>query len=88
MTMPLGKQHQSGPFARAVSAEVRATMARNRVLASQLARSISVSPSYLSTRLRDTLPFTLNDIEAVCGALGLDLEATVSEAARTVANER
>lgn len=63
-------------------------MARNRVLASQLARSISVSPSYLSTRLRDTLPFTLNDIEAVCGALGLDLEATVSEAARTVANER
>lgn len=88
MTMPLGKQSESGPFARASSAEVRATMARKRVNGAQLSASIGVSPSYLSKRLRDDLPFTLNDIEAVCGALSLDLEDFVSTAARTAAGEK
>jgi transcriptional regulator with XRE-family HTH domain len=88
MVMPLGRQHESGPFAQAVSEEVRATMARKRVNGSQLARAMSVSPSYVSTRLRDTLPFTLNDVEAVCQALGLNLEETVAAAARTAAQAK
>lgn len=86
--MSLGKQNPSGPFARAISAEVRATMARQRVSGAKLAADAGLSPSYLSKRLRDDLPFTLNDIDAVCSALGENLETIVATAARTAANER
>ncbi|MFH5879799.1 helix-turn-helix domain-containing protein [Arthrobacter sp. NA-172] len=82
--MPQGKQNPSGPFARATSAEVRATMARQRVSGAQLAFRAGVSQSYLSKRLRDDLPFTLNDIEAICKALDEDLETLVHAAAQAV----
>ncbi|WP_205754147.1 MULTISPECIES: helix-turn-helix transcriptional regulator [Arthrobacter] len=83
--MPQRKQNPSGPFARASSAEVRATMARKRVSAAKLAAKAEMSPSYLSTRLRDDLPFTLNDIEAICKALEEDLDALLHTAVQNAA---
>lgn len=73
MNMPRGKQAESGRFARAVSAEIRATMARQRINGVGLAARAGMSRDYLGKRLRDETPFTLNDIEAICSALGEDL---------------
>lgn len=86
MSMPIGKQQQSGRFARATSAEVRAAMARKRVSGAQLSAKIEMSQSYLSKRLRDDFPFTLNDVEAICKALDEDLGALMSTVTHNVAN--
>ena len=75
MPMPSGKMQESGPFARAMSAEVRATLARQRITVKELARLSGLSESYLGKRLRDVAPLTLNDMEAICNALGEDLLA-------------
>ena len=73
MPMPSGKMQEPGPFARAISAEVRATLARQRLTIKELARISGLSESYLGKRLRDAAPLTLNDAEAICDALGEDL---------------
>lgn len=86
MNVAQRKQDPSGPFARAASAEVRATMARQRISGAQLATKARISQSYLSKRLRDDLPFTLNDIEAICKALDEDLETLVHAAAQAASD--
>jgi transcriptional regulator with XRE-family HTH domain len=48
-------------------------MARDRVTAQKLADACGLSRSYLSKRLRDEVPFTLNDVEAISQQLGLRL---------------
>jgi len=73
MDVPSGKQPAAGPFARAVSAEVRAVMARHRVSATLLAERAGLSRSYLGKKLRDEAPFTFNDIESICVAMREDL---------------
>jgi len=74
---------ESGPFARAISAEIRATLARQRLTVKELARQSGLSESYLGKRLRDVAPLTLNDVEAVCGALGENLLAFAAAALET-----
>jgi transcriptional regulator with XRE-family HTH domain len=73
MSMPSGSQPKPGPLARAFSGHVRMVMARDRVTAKELAAKAGVSRSYLGKRLRDEVSFTLNDVEAISLALGLDL---------------
>ena len=80
MSVPAVKQQESGPFARALSAEVRAALARQRLTAKQLALRAKLSESYLGKRLRDIAPLTANDLEAICGALGEDLLAFITAA--------
>ena len=80
MHVPSGKQPESGPFARAVSAEVRAVMARHRVSATLLAGRAKMSRSYLGKRLRDEVPFTFNDIEAICRAMRMGVSGEVNKA--------
>lgn len=87
MTMPLGRQLESGPLSRAISAEIRAALARTRTPAAQLSASMGVSSSYLSNRLRDKMPFTLNDVEAVSKALKLNLVDFVTTAAQQAAQD-
>jgi len=82
MVVPSGKQPEPGPFARAVSEEIRASMARHRVSGAQLALRAGLSQSYLSKRLRDEVAFTANDVEAICKVLGEDLEQLLVAAAR------
>lgn len=52
---------------RAVSAEVRGRMAAERITGRQLAQMIGVSNNYLAKRLRDEMPFTLDDIDLLMG---------------------
>lgn len=73
MPMPSGSLPASGPFAKAVSAEVRAALARKRMTAKELARRAEISESYLGKRLRETASFTLNDVECICEALNEEL---------------
>lgn len=71
MSMPT-KQPESGALARAVSAEVRAAMGRHRMSGMTLAGLTGMSQNYIAKRLRDEAPFTINDIENICNALGED----------------
>ncbi|GAA3404979.1 helix-turn-helix domain-containing protein [Pseudarthrobacter polychromogenes] len=47
-------------------------MGRHRVSGMQLANLTGVSQNYIASRLRDESPFTVNDIENICKALGED----------------
>lgn len=71
--MPAGATPQSGPFARAISAEVRATLARQNMTVKELAESAGLSQGYLGKRLRDVAPLTANDLEVICKALGKEV---------------
>jgi transcriptional regulator with XRE-family HTH domain len=73
MIMPSGKQPVPGPLARVFSAHVRRVIERDGVTHEALAKAMGVSRTYLSKRLRDDMQFTLNDVEAISLAFGLDL---------------
>jgi transcriptional regulator with XRE-family HTH domain len=73
MPVPTGKQPEPSPLARAFSSHVRVAMSQQRVTAQALAQRTGISRSYLGKRLRDEVPFTLNDVEAISKALGLGL---------------
>lgn len=68
--MPSGKQGPSGPFAQAVSAQVRAAIGRHGTSATKVAAQMGVSQSYMSKRIRNRAAFTLNDLAAICEVLG------------------
>jgi transcriptional regulator with XRE-family HTH domain len=78
--MPSGITPQSGPFARAISAEVRAVLARQHTTVKDLAAACGLSQGYLGKRLRDEAPLTANDFEAICKALDKDLLGFVAAA--------
>lgn len=80
MSVPAVKQQPSGPFAKALSAEVRAALARQRLTAKELAQRSGLTESYLGKRLRDIAPLTANDLEAICRALREDLLAFITAA--------
>jgi hypothetical protein len=48
-------------------------MSQQRVTAQALAGMTGISRSYLGKRLRDEVPFSLNDVQAISEALGLKL---------------
>lgn len=79
-SVPSGSQPKPGPFARAVSDEIRMAMARRRVSGAQLAEMVSRSQSYISKRLRNEAAFTANDCEDICRALKEDLLGLLSRA--------
>lgn len=84
MGMPAGTQPPSGPLARAISAEIRAVMARHRVTTVLLAERTGISRSYIGKRLRDEASLTLNDIESICYAMREDLEGLICRACATL----
>ncbi|WP_028265898.1 helix-turn-helix domain-containing protein [Arthrobacter sp. MA-N2] len=71
MSMPSGKQPAPGPLARSFSAHVKGVMDRERITISAMAEATGLSRNYLGKRLRDEVPFTLNDVEVICEVLGL-----------------
>jgi transcriptional regulator with XRE-family HTH domain len=50
-------------------------MGKKWVSGAKLAAATGLSQNYLSKRLRDELPFTLNDVERIAKAL--DIDATI-----------
>jgi len=82
--MPSAPQPKPGRFARAISAQVRSSMARQRISGAQLAGMVGRSSSYISKRLRDEASLTANDVEVICEALNEDLAQLVITAARSM----
>lgn len=78
--MPIGKMQESGALARAVSDEVRATLARQNMLIKDLAAQSGISPGYLGKRLRNEAPLNLNDLESICETFGKDVLGFMSAA--------
>lgn len=48
-------------------------MARDHVTMQALADATGISRTYIGKRLRDEVPLTLNDVEAISNALGIVL---------------
>lgn len=65
----------SSVFARCVSAHVRAQLGAQRMSGNTLATRIGKSQNYVATRLRDELPFTLDDIEEIVAVLEPKMQA-------------
>lgn len=80
MAMPSKSHPPPGPFAKAVSDQVRYALTDHRVSGAALARMIGRSQSYMSTRLRNEGAFSADDIEAICDALGEDLLGLLRDA--------
>src|SRR5688572_16396367 len=54
-----------------VAEEIRAQMARKRITGATLAKTLKVSPAWISYRLSGKQPIDLNDLEAIAEALGV-----------------
>lgn len=80
--MPKGRQGAATDLSRAVSAEVKAQLARRRMEVDELAERTGKSRNYLYVRLRDQLPFNLNDLELIAQALGISGFTILEEASR------
>lgn len=78
--MPSVKMQESRELARAVAAEIRATLARQNMHIKQLASDAKISQGYLGKRLRDEAPLNLNDLQAICEVFGKDVLAFMSAA--------
>ncbi|WP_418061773.1 hypothetical protein [Pimelobacter simplex] len=72
----------TSPFARAVSAEVRARMAARRLGMRELALAAGFGSShnYLAKRLRDAAPLTVDDVDAIARYFGETGEAFIARA--------
>lgn len=83
--VPTNKMQESRELARAVAAEVRATLARQNMLMRDLSEKSGISPGYLGKRLKNAAPFNLNDLQAICEVFDRDVQsflAAALEAAR------
>ncbi len=58
-----------------VAEEVRALMARRRITGRELARRLSVSPSWVSYRLTGSQPIDVNDLRLIARTLGVTMAA-------------
>lgn len=77
--------HQT-QLAKAVSAEIRAEMARQvpQITGIGLAGQIGVSQNYLAKRLRDEAPLNLDDIAAICDTIQLPFHTLMQRALKTM----
>lgn len=82
MGVPSGTQPSPGPFALAVSAEIRAILGRRQMSGAQLARLTNRSQGYVSKRLRGEASFTATDVEDISRVLKVDLLSLLTAAVR------
>lgn len=74
LTSPQAFLMASTPVAntgRAVAAEVRAEMARQRMTATKLSRRMGVTDMWLSRRLRGDVGITIDELDEIARALGV-----------------
>lgn len=70
----MANDKELGSLARAAVREIRAHMARQQppMTGRDLAERTGFSQNYVARRLREDISLSLNDMEAICNALGLD----------------
>ena len=69
-------------LSRQVAANVRAEMGRQRVRQTQLAARLGVNDVWVSVRLRDAQPISLDDLQRIADALGVTIIDLLPEWAR------
>lgn len=75
---------EPGPYALAVRAEILAELGRRGITPNSLARVIGRGSTYLNSRLTNAhKELSLNDIEAICEAIGADIGRVMENAERT-----
>ncbi|MEV8166177.1 helix-turn-helix transcriptional regulator [Rothia kristinae] len=83
----MGKNKTSvepGPYALAVRAEILAELGRRGITPNSLAGVIGRGSTYLNSRLTNAYKeLSLNDIEAICEAIGADIGRVMENAERT-----
>lgn len=82
--MGRGPSKPSEAFARAVAAEIRAEVARQRIAIADLERGAEISHNYLWKRLADELPLNLNDVEAIARVLEVAPGELIARAERSL----
>lgn len=93
--MPRGMTGEPGPLAQALTSEISAEMAAQRISQAELARRIDKSKGYVSQRIRQEATWTVNDFEIIAYELGMDvyelayraLERRRSSAVRGIAQD-
>lgn len=65
-----------------VAGEIRASLARQRTSGRELAEKLGVSRSWVSYRLTGTTEITVNDLQRIAAALGVEVAALLPAPAR------
>lgn len=71
---------------RQVASTVRAAMAKFNVTQAEMAAAVGVSQSQLSKMVRGTRPIDIDQLDAMCRALGLDTGTVVADAEAFLGN--
>lgn len=86
--MPSGTRPLPGPLSLEVAALLSEALRSRGVPQSAVAAAADMSASQLSRTLSGQKVFTLDQLDAVCTALGVDVTAVISEADSTVRSRR
>lgn len=82
LTMPSGTQPVAGALSRAVSSDLLTVMEHEKVSILALSAKAGLSRSYLRRRLLNEAALTLNDVEALCAALAIDVGPFLLDASK------
>jgi len=80
MREPTGGQRAAG-LDLTVAANIRAELARRRFRQAQLAQRLGRSSNWLSRRLTGQVAFTLAEVDAIAGFLGMSVSELMADAA-------
>ncbi len=72
----------------AIGEELRAAIARVRLSGAALGRHLGKPQPWISRRLTGSVPFDVDELDAVCDLLGIDIVALMTSAAQTRKNPR
>lgn len=78
--VPTGKTPAPGPLSRHIAATLSAEMRRRGLRQTDIAADVGMSPSQLSRALSATKVFTIDQLDAVCRAVGVSLSGVVAAA--------
>ncbi|QLD10856.1 helix-turn-helix domain-containing protein [Microbacterium oleivorans] len=78
--MPTGKTPVPGPLSRHIAVTISSEMRRRGLRQTDIAAEAGMSPSQLSRALSASKVFTVDQLAAVCRAVGLSLSEVVAQA--------
>jgi DNA-binding Xre family transcriptional regulator len=83
MHMPTGTRSEPGPLTLATAAKLRGLMAEKALKGKDVAESTGIPPSTLSRLLNGRKPIYLDQLDAICAAVGTSVAEVTSQVAET-----
>lgn len=84
--MPATARPEPSATTKEIAAILTGVLARNGIEQQELARAMSISRPQMSRMLSGAKHWDIDQLDAACRFLGIDLYETIREAERTVAN--